>query len=129
MTVVTLQLEEQIENGLASKNAKCPTRKKWEVWGTSSTYRDGLTRGLWLYAVFFFVVALHFTQRALCAAEILALAAADMLRRVRLGLTFSPSTPAKAETAAFNPASCRSTLSRSLLSCASTEDRFAVRGL
>ncbi len=60
-----------------------------------------------------------FAQRLRCAAAILALAFADILRRLRVGL--APAyTPAKAEIAAFNPDNCRSTRSRSFFNCLTT---------
>jgi hypothetical protein len=68
---------------------------------------------------------LNLAQRRLCAAAILALLFADILRRFRLGL-LPPYTPAKAVSAAFKPDNCFSARSRSCFNCFIIEDKFAI---
>jgi len=74
------------------------------------------------YLPLFAFQALHLAR---CAAAILALADADILRRARVGLV-PAYAPTKALSAAFNPDNCRSTRSRSFLSYLTTADRFAI---
>jgi len=73
----------------------------------------------------YFLPALNFAQRVLCAAAIFARAFADIFLRLRPGLPVPRYTPAKAASAAFNPDNCLSTESRSFFNCFIIPDRFA----
>src|SRR5438445_212364 len=77
-----------------------------------------------LHAVAFFF-ARTFAHLFFCAALMSAIAFADSLRRLRVGLR-PAYTPAKAESAAFNPDNCRSTRSRSFFNCFTMSDMVAM---
>src|SRR5437868_15336955 len=71
---------------------------------------------------YFLAAFLNFAQRRRCAAAILALLFADILRRLRIG--FPSYTFANAVSAAFKPDNCFATRSRSFFNCVIIEDTF-----